>query len=125
MSGHPQKMGSGGTGSLRPSPALFLSRLHNNPCAQDALPQFRAVPFYIVERRRSSYEFTFRPVGIADPCVFDKPLMLHPAVWTVGAAEKYRGAAEEPGFDVSARGDCPSCLRATNHKHAHKANSCC
>jgi len=90
MSGHPQKMGSGGTGSLRPSPALFLSRLHNNPCAQDALPQFRAVPFYIVERRRSSYEFTFRPVGIADPCVFDKPLMLHPAVWTVGAAEKYR-----------------------------------
>jgi hypothetical protein len=61
------------------------------------------------------HEFTFRPVGIANPCVFDKPLMPHLAVWTVGAAEKYRGAAEEPRFDVSARGDYLACLRATNH----------
>ena len=38
--------------------------------------------------------FTLRPVGIANPCVFDKPLMPRPAVWTVGAAEKYRGAAK-------------------------------
>ena len=24
-----------------------------------------------------TYKFTIRPVGIANPCVFDKPLMLH------------------------------------------------
>jgi hypothetical protein len=27
-----------------------------------------------------TYEFTIRPVRIANPCVFDKPLMLHAAV---------------------------------------------
>jgi hypothetical protein len=78
-----------------------------------------------VARRRFTHEFTFRPIGITNPCVFDKPLMPHPAVWTVGAAEKYRSAAEQPGFDVSAREDFPSGLRTTDHKHAHKANSCC
>jgi hypothetical protein len=40
---------------------------------------------------RLLHEFTFRPVGIANPCVFDKPLMPRPAVWTTSAAEKYRG----------------------------------
>jgi hypothetical protein len=48
---------------------------------------------------------SLRPVGIANPCVVDKPLMPYPAVWTVGTAEKYRGV-EQPGFDVSVRGDC-------------------
>jgi len=47
-----------------------------------------------IKRRRSPHEITFRQVGIANPCVFDKPVMPHPAVWAVGAAEKYRGAAE-------------------------------
>jgi hypothetical protein len=54
-----------------------------------------AAPFHIrIKGRRLPHEFTLRQVGIANPCVFDKPLMPHPAVWTVGAAEKYRGAAE-------------------------------
>ena len=55
-----------------------------------------AVPFSQsrTRRRRLLHELTFRPVGFANPCVFDKPLMLDAAVWTVGAAEKYGGAAE-------------------------------
>ena len=66
------------------------------PFAQDVLPQFRAGYFILshTKHRRSPHEFAFTPVGIANPCVFDKPLMPYPAVWTVGAAEKYRGAAE-------------------------------
>ena len=56
-------------------------------------PSAWVVPI-IAQSRRLPDEFTFRLVGIANPCVFDKPLMPHLAVWTVGPAEKYRSAAE-------------------------------
>jgi hypothetical protein len=66
----------------------------NSPSTR-AVPQFAAL-FRIIARCVVAYpqDFTFRRVRITNPCVFDKPLMPRPAVWTVGAAEKYRGAPE-------------------------------
>jgi len=67
--------------------------------------------------------FTFETVGIADPCVFGKPLVRHTAEGTIGPAEEHRAGAEGGGFNLSTGGDCLPGLRATDHKHAHTTRS--
>ena len=67
-----------------------------------------------------AHGFILGTLGIADPCVFGEPFVRRPAVRTIGLTVKHGRGAEGRSFDVSAGGDCPSCLRAIDHKRANK-----
>lgn len=64
--------------------------------------------------------FSFGTARIVDPRVSGEPLVRLAAQRTVCSAEEHgRGTKSRQGR-VSARGNCPVGLRATNHKHAHE-----
>lgn len=66
---------------------------------------------------------TFGTFGVANPCVFGKPLVHHVTERTIRPAEEDRRRAKRCGRDVFSGGDWPPRIRATDHKHPHMAKS--